>query len=915
MIISFNEIQFNAKKFAKEWKDAKYEKGETQTFYNEFFEVFGRRRRDVAIYEKAVKKLNDKHGYIDLFWEGKLLVEQKTKGGNLEKAFDQASEYYVNLKDSQKPRFVLVSDFQNFEFYDLETRFEKKFTLEEFSKIENIKLFSFIAGRNQETYRDQDPVNVKAADLISNLFHILKDNGFADKDLEILLTRVVYCLFAEDTGIFQPDLFFNYIMNRTNEDGSDTGSKLKELFQILNTPIDKRQKNIDQELDDFPYINGELFSEEMSIPAFDRNMRNKLLMCADLDWAKVSPALFGSLFQTVMLPEDQRQEGAHYTSEKNILKTIRPLFLDYLQNKFKKIKEDRSTQKISRLKNFNKELSELKILDPACGCGNFLIVSYREIRKLEIEVMKEIYNPNQPQLDLDVNYLSLVTVDQFFGIEINHFATRIAKIALWLVDHQMNMLLSDIFGKSYVRIPIHDTKKVVVKNALEFNWDDLIKSKECSYIVGNPPFVGSRLMTDKQKTDLKKIFGSDKNSGELDYVSCWFYKASQYIKNSNTKVAFVSTNSISQGEQVGLLWEKILSLNIDIFFAHRTFKWTIDEKKVLGMDVANVLVVIIGFSSVKIDNKEIYFYEKITEDPIRIKVKKINPYLVEADNLLLKKRSTQISKYPPMIFGSMPNDGGNLLFSDEDFQILKPKSSDTFLKYIRPFIGAREYISNKKRWCLWLNNSDDDWKDDKQIKQIVKKVHENRSQSKRPATKKLADKSWLFGEIRQPDTNYILIPANTSSKRKYIPFGYLDKNQITGNSCLIIPTSDLSIFAILTSSLHMTWVENVCGRLKDDFRYSIEVVYNNFPFIDINENQKGQLSKFANDILEKRNKLNLSLDKLYDPLIMPSDLKELHDRLDKFVLSLYSIKNKEDIMKKLFEIYANRVSTSSLLQV
>ena len=326
MIISFNEIQFNAKKFAKEWKDAKYEKGEKQTFYNEFFEVFVRRIRDVAIYEKAVKKLNDKHGYIDLFWEGKLLVEQKTKGGNLEKAFDQASEYYVNLKDSQKPRFVLVSDFQNFEFYDLETRFEKKFALEEFSKIENIKLFSFIAGRNQETYRDQDPVNVKAADLISNLFHILKDNGFADKDLEILLTRVVYCLFAEDTGIFQPDLFFNYVKNRTNEDGSDTGSKLKELFQILNTPIDKRQKNIDQELDDFPYINGELFSEEMSIPAFDRNMRNKLLMCADLDWAKVSPALFGSLFQTVMLPEDQRQEGAHYTSEKNILKQLNLYF-------------------------------------------------------------------------------------------------------------------------------------------------------------------------------------------------------------------------------------------------------------------------------------------------------------------------------------------------------------------------------------------------------------------------------------------------------------------------------------------------------------------------------------------------------------------------------------------------------------
>ena len=368
-------------------------------------------------------------------------------------------------------------------------------------------------------------------------------------------------------------------MNKTNPDGTDTGAKLTELFQTLNNPLESRQKNIDEDLNDFPYINGDLFSEEMKIPALNSVMRNKLLNCCDLDWAKVSPALFGSLFQTVIQPEDQRQEGAHYTSEKNILKSIKPLFLDYLKEKLIKIKEDRSTQKNSRLKNFHKELSKIKILDPACGCGNFLIVSYRELRRLEIEVLKELHGTKQQQLD--VNILSLLTVDQFFGIEINYFATRIAKIAIWLVDHQMNMELSNLFGISYARIPIHAPKHIITKNSLTYDWKKLLPPNECSYIIGNPPFVGSRKMEKRQKTEVLQLFKDVKNRGELDYVTCWFLKSTNYILNTDIKVSFVSTNSISQGEQVGILWDEILKKKVEIFFAHKTFKWTIDERKVI----------------------------------------------------------------------------------------------------------------------------------------------------------------------------------------------------------------------------------------------------------------------------------------------------------------------------------------------
>ena len=905
MILSWNEISTRAKRFSNTWKDAGYERGETQSFYNDLFDVFGRRRRDVAVYERAVSRLNNNKGFIDLFWKGTLLVEQKSEGRNLDKALVQAEDYFLNLDVNDRPRYILVSDFQNFEFLDLEKNQLIKFKLKDLHK--NIKLFDFIAGRKQETYTDQDPVNIKAAQIIGKLFESIKSSGFNEKDLEIFLTRIVYCLFAEDTGIFQPNIFRSYLEEKTNIDGSDVGSKLTELFQILDTKIENRQSNLDEDLQIFPYINGDLFSEDMTIPSLTSEMRKKIINCCSLDWSKVSPALFGSLFQTVLNINEQRDEGAHYTSEKNILKTIKPLFLDYLYAKLQKLKDDRSTQKISRLKAFHEEISKLNLLDPACGCGNFLIVAYRELRVLEIEVFKEIYPSNQ--LQLDVNILSSVTVDQFYGIELNHFAVRIAKIAMWLVDHQMNQALSDLYGISYTRIPIHDSGKIIRENALTYDWKLLIDPNECNYILGNPPFVGPRFMTNEQKDNLLNLFNGVKGNGDLDFVSCWFLKASNFIDKSNTRVAFVSTNSITQGEQVGILWNELINnKKIDIFFAHRTFKWTIDEKRVSGMHIANVLVVIIGFNkNDKVKLKKIFNYKTISDDPEEIIVEKINPYLVPFDNNFISKLTKQIDNYPEMKFGNMPNDGKNLLIDNDEYQeLLNNQNSAKLLKFVKPFVGAREFISGKKKWCLWLKDvPPNEWSTSSEIVSRVEKVKSLRSNSRREATRKLANQPYLFGEIRQPSSDFILIPRVSSSRREYIPIGFFNKDIIAGDSCILIPNGNLELFAILNSSVHMTWVKYICGRLKDDYRYSIEIVYNNFPFAEIEEANQNKLSELSNLILEYRINSGQTLEILYDPILMPIELRRLHEKINKLVYKIYELPSDTtdaEIMSKLFEL-------------
>jgi len=886
MPLSWNEIRARAARFAEEWKDAHYEKGQTQTFYNEFFEVFGRRRRDVAVYEEKVKKLNNTQGFIDLFWPGQLLVEQKSAGRSLADARVQATDYFLNIKEQEKPRYILLSDFQTFEIIDLETRDEHRFRLSELP--EKARLFDFIAGYHQQQYKDQDPANIEAASLMSNLHLRLEESGYTGTDLERLLVRVMFCLFADDTGIFEPDSFLRYVEDKTSEDGTDLGSRLIHLFQILDTPVEKRQKTLDEDLARFPYVNGQLFADRIDLPSFDAPMRTALLQCCYFNWSKVSPALFGSLFQTVMLPEEQRKGGAHYTSERNILKTIHPLFLDELREEFKKICDSKSTQRKSQLEKFHDKLGTLTFFDPACGCGNFLILAYRELRLLEIEVLEALH-PRR-QLELDVKKLSKIDVDQFYGIEIEEFPVRIAEAAMWLVDHQMNMRLSEAFGQSFVRLPLKKSAHITYGNALTLDWKTVIAPEKLSYMLGNPPFVGARKKSEKQSKEMKSVFSGVKGAGNLDYVAAWYMKAAQYTQETHIRVAFVSTNSITQGEQAGVLWSPLLSrYGIHIHFAHRTFKWTIDEKKAKGMKIAAVYCVIIGFAAYETEKKSLFEYETITSDPHRLEVKNINPYLVDAADIVITSHSKPICNVPAILFGNMPNDGGFLILTDQEKAELLAKEPAT-QKFIKPLISAHEYINGLTRWCLWLQEAKPAaLKALTLVMQRIENVKHYRLASTREATQKLASTPSLFAEIRQPKNNYVLIPRVSSERRVYVPIGFFYPDSIVSDTCLCIPNATLYHFGVLTSLMHMDWMRYVCGRLESRYRYSNSLVYNNFPWPpNPTPAQVKAIEEKAQAVLDARVQFpGNTLADLYDPLTMPPALLKAHQALDKAVDTAY----------------------------
>lgn len=533
MPISWNEIKSRAVKFSKEWETASEESAESQTFLNEFFEVFGISRRRVATFEKPVKKIDGREGYIDLLWPGKILIEHKTKGKNLEKAKNQAIAYSFGLTEKELPQYILVCDFDRFILHDLQQNILHDFTIKDLVK--NVQLFGFIAGYEKRTFKEEDPVNIAAAELMGKLHDKLKAIGYEGHDLEVYLVRLVFCLFADDTNIFNKDIFEEYLKLHTREDGSDLAAQIASLFYILNEPPEERLKNLDESLAEFPFVNGKLFEENLPQASFDREMRSILIDCCKLDWGKISPAIFGSLFQSVMNPEERRNLGGHYTSEKNILKVIKSLFLDELYKEFESVKNN-----TKQLKDFHKKLSTLKFLDPACGCGNFLVITYREIRLLEIEILRILYKTSQ--IESDIRNIVWIDIDQFYGIEIEEWPARISEVAMWLVDHQMNMRISEEFGEYFVRLPLKKTANIICGDALRIDWETIVPKDQLSYILGNPPFGGARLLNEKSRDDIKLLFNNISGSGKLDYVTGWYIKASKYIQNTNIKVAFVSTN-------------------------------------------------------------------------------------------------------------------------------------------------------------------------------------------------------------------------------------------------------------------------------------------------------------------------------------------------------------------------------------
>jgi hypothetical protein len=895
MALSWNEIKDRAVRFSKEWENTTNEEADAKPFLDAFFDVFGISRKKIGTFEHRVKKLSDADGYIDLLWKGTILVEMKSRGKNLDKAFQQAIDYTHGLKQNELPKYVLVCDFHYFRLYDTEEQKTLEFTLKEL--VLNVQSFGYLLGYQKKVYKEQDPANIKAAELMGKLHDRLEEIGYEGHPLEVYLVRILFCLFAEDTTIFDKQQFQDFIENRTAEDGSDLASKIQELFQVLNTPKDKRFKNLDEQLNDFPYVNGKLFEEVLPSASFDTKMRLALLDCCYIDWSKISPAIFGSMFQSVMNPKERRNLGAHYTSETNILKLIKPLFLDELWAEFESIKGNKN-----KLPEFHKKISELQFLDPACGCGNFLVITYRELRLLEIEILRATYKSGQGVLD--IREIIWLDVDMMAGIEYEEFPARIAEVAMWLMDHQMNMLISNEFGQYFARLPLRKSANIVHGDALETDWEEVVSKDKLSFIIGNPPFIGSKIMTQFQRNQIVKEFNTIPGCGVLDYVTGWYLKAAKYIQNTKIKVAFVSTNSIVQGEQTSILWGQMLNkYGIKIHFAHRTFRWSNEAK-----GNAAVYCVIIGFANFDTNDKRIFEYEDIKGLAHEIKAKNINPYLIDAKDTFIEKRRTTICNIPQITFGNMPNDGGNFFINEneyEDLKTLEPKS----LEYIKPFLGAQEFLNGQKKFCYWfVDVNPSDWKLMPIAHIKVKEVEKLRSNSSREATRKLAIFPSLFAEIRQPKDNFILIPRHSSENRKYIPLGYFDRNNIAGDTCATVPNATLYHFGILHSIMHMKWINVVCGRLESRYRYSNEIVYNNYPWPENpTEKQIKTIEEKAQNVLNVRASFpTSSLADLYSPLTMPPTLVKAHNELDKAVDAAYSkqtFSSEAKRMEFLFDLY------------
>ena len=906
MRLSWNEIRSRAANFSNEWSDATYERGESQSFYNDFFNIFGVKRRKVASFEEPVKKLGDKRGFIDLFWKGVLLVEQKSGGRDLTKAKEQAFDYFPGLKDVELPRYILLSDFQTFELYDLDEDTEIKFPLHELSK--NIEHFGFILGLEKRVFTDQDPVNIKASELMGKLHDKLKESGYEGDDLERLLVRLVFCLFADDTGIFERGIFLDLINQRSSEDGADLGRLLIELFGVLNTAKEKRQKTLDEQLNAFDYINGELFAGYLPTPAFNTKMRQALIEACEFDWGAISPAIFGSLFQSVMKPDERRKVGAHYTTEKNIMKVIEPLFLDELRNQFEVINKKNGAVKKRELQAFHHRLTQLRFFDPACGCGNFLIIAYRELRKLETQILLELFDRDAPVLD--VASLSKINVNQFYGIEIGEFPARIAEVALWMMDHIMNVELGQALGIVFTRIPLKASPHIHHGDALELDWQTVLPSSECSYVLGNPPFIGAKMQSSHQRRQLRNIAKLPGNGGTLDYVCAWFLKAGDYVQRGKAEIAFVSTNSITQGEQVAQLWPLLFErYHLDITFAHRTFAWGSDAR---GM--AHVHVVIIGLVKQDFEpaQKRLFSYHDIKGDPTETKHAKLTAYLFDGSNLanhhlVINERKDTINGARRLKTGVQMIDNGLYTFSKlEKIEFLdnEPSAHDLF----RKFIGGDEYINGYYRWILYLRDVDPGrLKSLPYVLDLVRKVKDYRSSSKRVTTKKMALQPTILGVDERLSEDFLVIPNTSSERREYIPIGWLTPDVIANQKLRILPNASLSEFAVLTSAMHMAWMRAVTGRMKSDYMYSVGVVYNPFPWPQLDHKARLRLEKLAQAVLDARAAYpDATLADLYDPDLMPPILRKAHNALDKAVDKLYrptTFNNERERVEHLFALY------------
>ena len=944
------EQQRAAKKFSQDWQGKGYEKGESQKFWLDLLcNVYGVQDfANFVYFENQIKEqFTDKTitNFIDVYIPStKVMIEQKSQDkdlrspikqsdGSLLNPFQQARKYIAGLPLSQHPRWVVTCNFKSFLVYDMENpNGEPEEILLENLEKEYYRL-SFLTDAGNIHLKKELEISKKAGDIIGEIYDaILKQYKDADnpspatlKSLNMLCVRIVFCLYAEDAEIFgHKSMFGDYLKQ---QEAKNLRRALLDLFQVLDQKEDERDEYLEESLAAFPYVNGGLFTEEdKTIPQLTEEIKELLVLHAssEFDWSEISPTIFGAIFESTLNPETRRSGGMHYTSIENIHKVIDPLFMDELWKEFNELKQIKATNtRISKIKEFHKRLSTLKFLDPACGSGNFLTETYLSLRRLGNECIKAELNIGEGELSLAYNDDDLiqVSIQQFYGIEINDFAAVVAKTALWIAESQMLKETAKILNKDLNFLPLKSYANIVEGNALRIDWETVVPKNELNYILGNPPFVGARLMSEEQKNDVISVWDNIKNIGNVDYVSCWYKKSADIMKDTNIRTALVSTNSITQGEQVAIMWKPLMESGIYINFAYRTFRW--DSEANLK---AHVHCVIVGFSYQKQSENLLFLNETQVS-----KCKNINGYLVDAPNIFIESRKKPICKIEPIDFGSMANDGGYLCdYSEDKMNEIINQYPDSKIMF-KKFLGATEFLHNKQRYCLWLKDINPSLiKKISPVYEAILKVKEMRLNSDRKATQKLADQPYLFGEIRQPDSEYLLIPRHSSENRRYIPLGYESADVICGDANMLVPNATLYHFGILTSNVHNAWMRAVCGRLKSDYRYSKDIVYNNFPWVlpkdetslDVSnpcgnifctKEQATKIEQTAQGILDARAKYpESSLADLYDELTMPPELRKAHQANDRAVMAAYgfSVKMTEsECVAELFKMYEGLVGS------
>ena len=904
-----------ARTFADKYRQASSEKRLGQSFWRDFFfyvvgidDLMGAGIE----FEYPVRSEKGSINFIDVLWPAILLVEQKSEGKSLDDAERQARDYVVALPAPMRPPTIIVSDFRLIRLIEVFAGTTFEFELE--ALVDNLPRLELAFGKlAKEATKPEQTADQRAVQLMADLFVEFEKAGYEGHELSVFLVRILFLNFGDDTRMWKrtaKGLFADFV-EATSPDGMGVGGRLQELFQVLDTPVEARSRTLSPTLADFPYINGGLFAESLPIFSFTPEMREALRKTTEYDWSKISPAIFGAMFQTVKSKEERRSLGEHYTSEANILKLVRPLFLDEFNQKLRKAWDSSSA-----LKKFHQELSTYNYLDPACGSGNFLVVAYKRLRDIELKLMARLQELEGKQGDvfLDGRMGLSVTLDQFHGIEINEWSSQIATVAMYLADHQANLEMEEVTGFSPNAFPLSKNAGITHGNALTIAWDSVCQISLKTFIMGNPPFLGSLMMTKEQREETRAVWRNHKRTGLVDFVTNWFLIAGRYVSSTGCKAAFVSTNSITQGEQPALIWGELSELDIAIFFAHRPFSWSNESK-----GKAAVHVVIVGLAQGPLRGpRSLWTYATVKSAPSLVKATEVNAYLLDAPQAVVTTRQSALaSDFPPMFFGSMPRDNGHLSkISVEEAENIR-KRDPIAAKYLRKLIGATELINEVPRFCLWLEGAEpSDLRNSPELHRRIQAVRDMRLASKAASTRDAANTAHLFVQRAQPDSDYIAVPAVSSENRLYVPMGFFGPEVVASNALLTVPKAGLDTFSVVMSKPFNVWNSVVSGRLESRFRISQEITYNNFPLPALTEAQKAELALRGQAILDARAQFpSSSLADLYGPSSMPEALLRAHQANDKAVLQVFELRAKatdEAILSRLFTLYSEM--TSGLLE-